>query len=392
MYDFTKVVDRSHMNSVKWQGTDNELPLSIADMEFAVAPEIVKAMHTKLTTPYFGYEYVPLAFFQAISEWYQTQHQTQISTAWMLFCNGVVPALSSMIRRLSQPGDQVVVQTPVYDIFFHSIENNGRHVVESPLSYDPQQAYYSIDWADLEAKLAQPLSKIMLLCNPHNPIGRVWSRVELQNIIQLCQQYHVWLISDEIHGDLVLGQPAYTPVAALPPALLTNVAACVSPSKTFNLAALHSACVIVPDPDLRATISRGFNNDELAEPNLLAVPATIAAYQQGQTWLQELLQVLTANRQQVTAWLNQLPVNLQLASANATYLLWFDVSSMTANAQELATFIKQQTGLILNAGNVYRGNGAHFLRLNSACPPAMLKQALSRFQTGLINFVPSKNH
>lgn len=128
MYDFTKVVDRSHTNSVKWQGTDNELPLSIADMEFAVAPEIVKAMHTKLTTPYFGYEYVPLAFFQAISEWYQTQHQTQISTAWMLFCNGVVPALSSMIRRLSQPGDQVVVQTPVYDIFFHSIENKSPRI------------------------------------------------------------------------------------------------------------------------------------------------------------------------------------------------------------------------------------------------------------------------
>lgn len=388
MLDFHAIHSRRQTNSVKWQVAANELPLSLADMEFATAPEIIAALQAKVQQGIFGYENVPPAYYAAVQQWYSQEHQSNLLQDWMVFCVGVIPALSSIVRSLSNVGDNVVVQAPVYDIFYHSIENNGRHVLTNDLQYDSDQQHYTVNWVDLEQKLANPLTKLMILCNPHNPIGKVWSKAELKRLLQLGQQNHVVIVSDEIHGDLVLGSPTYTPLFAVATAdNFDQIVVLTSPSKTFNLAALHAATVIIPNAYLQQIVSRGLNNDELTEPNLVAIPGSIAAYTQGSQWLQQLKQQLQQNRDLVQKYLTANLPQVQLVSENATYLLWLDVHQVTATATSLVQYLRRQTGLIVNDGTVYRGNGAHFIRLNSACPPALLTAGLERLSQGTQAFL-----
>jgi cystathionine beta-lyase len=381
MYDFEHAPQRLHTDSVKWDVQDGELPMWIADMDFATAPEIVAAMQKKLELGAFGYEEPHPAYFNAVADWYASEHNTRPETDWMIFSTGVIPALSAIVRRLSHVGDNVLVQAPVYNIFYNSIENNGRHVLSSDLQYAGGQ--YHIDFTDLETKLADPLTTLMILCNPHNPVGKDWTLGELTAIATLCQEHHVVLIADEIHGDLVLGEHDYTPAFALPKPLNRGVVALVSPSKTFNVAALHAATVIVPNPQLRALVNRGLNTDEVAEPNLLALPGTIAAYTQGHQWLHELRTQLRSNYAQAVAFIAQNVPGVHVVASEATYLLWLDVSAVTHDADALSAVIRQKTGLILSSGAVYRGNGHDFLRLNFACPAAMLADGLERLQAGI---------
>ncbi|AKV55175.1 Cystathionine beta-lyase [Bifidobacterium actinocoloniiforme DSM 22766] len=384
-YDFTSLVDRRGTNSYKWDVATGELPMWVADMDFRTAPEIINAMRRKLDQGVFGYEEVSESYYQAVADWYGREHGARPCTEWMLFVNGVVPALSSLVRRLTQPGDQVLVQAPVYDIFFHSIENNGRHVLSSDLVYDPGSHRYHVDEQDLEAKLAEPLTRMMILCNPHNPAGKVWSRQELERTASLCERHGVSLVSDEIHGDLVFGQPQYTPLFALPPELLGHAVSLVSPSKSFNLAALHAATIVAPGERMRESISRGINNDELAEPNLLAVPGTIAAYEEAGPWLHALLGQLERSRSRAVACLEGID-GVEAANENATYLLWMDISALGAKADQVAAFIREDTGLYLSSGSIYRGNGDHFLRMNLACPPSELEDGLERLARGVRDF------
>lgn len=386
MGEFDQLIPRRGTDSIKWHVKSNELPMWIADMDFKTAPAILKAMREKVDFGVFGYEEPQADYYNAVAHWYETEHHARPETNWMLYCTGVVPAISAVVQRISNVGDNVVVQAPVYDIFYHSIENNGRHVLSSDLVYDQQAHTYAIDFKDLETKLADPLSTLMILCNPHNPIGKVWSRDELVQISSLCQKHHVILLSDEIHGDLVFGEPAYTPLFSLPDALIQNTITTVSPSKSFNVAALHAATVIVPNENLRESVSRGINNDELGEPNLLAIPATIAAYTQSADWLQALKAKLVENRQLVAQFVETKLPEVQLVSENATYLLWFDVSQVTDDAEKLTTFIREQTGLFLSAGTVYRGNGRYFLRMNIACPTNMVEDGLNRLKQGIEAF------
>lgn len=380
MFDFTTVPNRHGSNSIKWSGPDTELPMWIADMDFQTAPAVIEALQQKVASGIFGYEDVPTAYFQAVSDWYQTRHHAAIPLDWQLFATGVIPALSASIRRVTNAGDNVVVQTPVYNMFFNSIENAGRHVLPAELAYNSQTHTYDIDFATLEAALAEPLTTAMVLCNPHNPIGKIWTRSELEQIAQLCNQNGVTLIADEIHGDLTLGDQAYTPTFSLPEPLRQHLITLVSPSKAFNLAAIHAATVIISNPELRANIARGLGVYEVNEPNLTAIPATIAAYTQGGAWLDELLQQLRTNDQAVRrADLGDAIVT----PAAATYLLWLDVSAYTHDAANLAAFLETEVGLKLNAGSDYRGNGHDFLRLNIACPSTLLQTGLTRLQQGL---------
>ncbi|NVY96113.1 putative C-S lyase [Lactobacillus sp. DCY120] len=384
MYDFQKAPARWQTDSVKWDIKPGELPLWIADMDFFTAPEIIAALQKKLELGAFGYETPHQDYFQAVAEWYTREHQSRPQIDWFLFATGVIPALSAIVRHLTQAGDQILVQAPVYNIFYHSIENNGRRSVVNELYY--QAGEYQIDWADLATKLADPLTTMMILCNPHNPVGKVWTSIEIQKIAQLCQDNQVILVADEIHGDLVWAGPDYTPTFSLPEKLRRSTITLVSPSKTFNLAALHAATVIVPDPDLRARVEQGLNLAEVAEPNLLALPGTIAAYSQGQNWLAELKQQLRANYTQAIEFIKQELPTIRVVSSRATYLLWLDVQVLTSSATDLATHLRTETGLILNAGTVYRGNGKHFLRLNFACPPEMLADGLQRLRQGISTY------
>lgn len=406
-YDFDTPVDRRGTDSVKWDVRPGELPMTIADMDFRTAPEIVDALQKKVATGVFGYEWPGDDYFSAVSDWEASRHGWQAPKEWMVFTTGVVPALSSLVRHLSNPGDNVLVQTPVYNIFFNSIANNGRHPLANPLAYDPVSHTCSVDWEDLEEKLADPLTTLMILCNPHNPVGKVWEPEELARLVRLAEQHHVVIVSDEIHGDLVLRGEDTTPILSLPAPLRHNTIALVSPSKTFNLAALHAATMIVADEGLRQKAERGLNCDEVAEPNLVAIPGTIAAYRQGGPWLDALKNYLLGNVEYVEDFLAHNMPGIVPVRLGATYLMWLDCSAVLGKkvadeaaaadasydaddhdalavrpgaSDAFASFIREKTGLIVTPGTAYHGDGGRFLRLAVACPRAQVEDAMGRFK------------
>ena len=384
MTEYPEAVDRRYTNSVKWDVKDGELPMTIADMDFKTSPAIIEAMKDKLTLGAFGYEDIPAEYFNAVADWYEKQHHFRPQTDWMIFTTGVVPAISSAVRRLTSLGDNVLVQAPVYNIFYNSIVNSGRHVVSSDLVYDVEQHSYSIDWEDLESKLADPLTNLMILCNPHNPVGIIWTRDQLIRLATLCRKYHVKIFSDEIHGDFTFNEQGYVPMFSLPEELIQDLEVAVSPSKTFNVAALHAATVIVPNANLRAQVSRGLNSEELAEPNLMAIPGTIAAYEKGSEWLTAVLDAIQDNRKVVSDFINdQLADVITVVPGQATYLIWLDVRKLTDDSDALAKFIQEKTGLILSAGNIYGGDGHNFLRMNVACPTKTVLSGLDRLARGI---------
>lgn len=384
MTEYPEAVDRRHTNSVKWDVKDGELPMTIADMDFKTSPAIIEAMKDKLTLGAFGYEDIPAEYFNAVADWYEKQHHFRPQTDWMIFTTGVVPAISSAVRRLTSLGDNVLVQAPVYNIFYNSIVNSGRHVVSSDLVYDVEQHSYSIDWEDLESKLADPLTNLMILCNPHNPVGIIWTCDQLIRLATLCRKYHVKIFSDEIHGDFTFNEQGYVPMFSLPEELIQDLEVAVSPSKTFNVAALHAATVIVPNANLRAQVSRGLNSEELAEPNLMAIPGTIAAYEKGSEWLTAVLDAIQDNRKVVSDFINdQLADVITVVPGQATYLIWLDVRKLTDDSDALAKFIQEKTGLILSAGNIYGGDGHNFLRMNVACPTKTVLSGLDRLARGI---------
>ena len=383
-YDFVNAPDRSTTDSVKWHVKKGDLPMSIADMDFKTAPEIIAAMKEKISLGVFGYEWPENDYFNAVADWYEKEHGHRPEQEWLIFTTGVVPAISSVVRRISHIGDNVLVQAPVYNVFYNSIENNGRHVLSNDLQFDGSN--YKINWEDLEQKLALPLTTLMIFCNPHNPVGKVWTQEEVQKIADLCFKHHVVLLSDEIHGDLVRKGPDYTPAFSVNGPARDSVISLVSPSKTFNVAALHAATAIVPNNNLRAMVNRGLNSDEVAEPNLLAIPGTIAAYEHGHDWLQALIKQLNVNFTYAQEFISSNLPQVKVVSGKATYLIWLNVEQISTDSQELADYLEKKTGLVLSPGSIYRGNGHNFLRMNLACPLTMVKDGLERLKTGLTEY------
>ncbi|KJY54881.1 putative PLP dependent aminotransferase [Lactobacillus kimbladii] len=384
-FDFVNAPDRSNTDSVKWHVKKGDLPMSIADMDFKTAPEIVAAMKRKVDLGVFGYEWPEDDYFKAVADWYEKEHGHRPQQEWLIFTTGVVPAISSIVRRVSHIGDNVLVQAPVYNVFYNSIENNGRHVLSNDLQFDGEN--YAINWDDLEQKLTLPLTTLMIFCNPHNPIGKVWTQEEVQKVAELCYQHHVILLSDEIHGDLVRKGPDYTPTFSVNGPARENVISLVSPSKTFNVAALHAATAIVPNSNLRAMVNRGLNSDEVAEPNLLAIPGTIAAYEHGHNWLKALIKQLNVNFTYAEEFINKNLPQVKVVTGAATYLIWLDVSQISSDSQKLAEYLEKTTGLVLSPGSIYRGNGHDFLRMNLACPLTMVKDGLERLKAGLTEYL-----
>ena len=384
-FDFVNAPDRSNTDSVKWHVKKGDLPMSIADMDFKTAPEIIVAMKRKVDLGVFGYEWPEDDYFKAVADWYEKEHGHRPQQEWLIFSTGVVPAISAIVRRVSHIGDNILVQAPVYNVFYNSIENNGRHVLSNDLQFDGEN--YAINWDDLEQKLALPLTTLMIFCNPHNPIGKVWTQEEVQKVAELCYQHHVILLSDEIHGDLVRKGPDYTPTFSVNGLARENVISLVSPSKTFNVAALHAATAIVPNSNLRAMVNRGLNSDEVAEPNLLAIPGTIAAYEHGHNWLKALIKQLNVNFTYAEEFINKNLPQVKVVTGAATYLIWLDVSQISSDSQKLAEYLEKTTGLVLSPGSIYRGNGHDFLRMNLACPLTMVKDGLERLKAGLTEYL-----
>lgn len=384
-YDFDTILDRQHTNSEKWDVKPGELPMTTADMDFKTAPEIMQAMKDKINAGAFGYEYPSQEYFDAVAHWYKIEHNAEAQTSWMRFATGVIPSITASVNHLSHTGDNVLLMEPVYNTFYNSILNSGRHALASQLKYDRSTYTYSVDWDDLEEKMSNPLTTLMILCNPHNPTGYVWSRDELMRIIKLAQKYGVIVISDEIHGDLVLKGPDYTPTFSLPEEYRQNLVTLVSTSRTFNVAALHAATGIVANPILREHFTRAINKYEVAEPNLLAIPGTIAAYTQGADWLHQLKKYLLDNREYLEQFISDNLPQLHVVPGTATYLVWIDVSEVTKDSNALAQKIRQETGLIINPGTYYHGNGNEFIRINIAYPLAQIKDGLTRLAKAIKN-------
>ena len=383
-YDFSKLTNRFDSYSMKWDVAPQVLPMWVADMDFETAPEIVEALHNRVNHKIFGYNIVPDEFFESIQHWCKKRHHFLIEKEWMMFCTGVVPAISSIVRKLTTVGENILIQAPVYNIFYNSILNNGRHVLSSDLIYDGHE--YTIDFEDLEKKLALPQTTMMILCNPHNPIGKIWSQETLKRIGDLCARHHVLVVSDEIHCDIIAPGREYIPFASVSKTNLNNSITCIAPTKAFNLAGLQSACIVVENEVIRQKVNRGINTDEVAEPNSFAITAAMSAFNYGEKWLDELNIYIQNNKQIACQYIEENLPMLHVVYSEATYLLWIDCSKVTDDSVELVEAIKKKTGLYLSDGYEYGENGKAFVRMNVACPQMRLMDGLKRLREGVIDY------
>ncbi len=384
-YDFDKVISRRGTDSYKWDSAESEhvLPMWVADMDFHTAPAIVDALRLRVEHGIFGYTRVPDSYYDAVTGWFMRRHGWKMNREWIIYTSGVVPAVSAVIKALTVPGDKVLVQTPVYNCFFSSIRNNGCKMVSSPLVFTGNT--YTIDYEDLECKAADPKVKVMLLCNPHNPAGRVWKWEELVRIGEICIRHGVTVVSDEIHCELVFPGHRYTPFASISEDFLWHSVTCLSPSKAFNIAGLQIANIVCADADRRAKIERTINDNEVCDVNPFGVIATQAAYNGGEEWLNQLIEYLYGNylymREFCREHLPEFPVTI----LEGTYLVWMDCRKLCISSEELERRLFAEAGLWLNAGTMYGAEGEGFMRWNIACPRTTLTEGLKCFVDFLKN-------
>ena len=380
-YNFDKVVNRRGTDSMKWDVAENELPMWVADMDFQTAPEIIEALIERVEQGVFGYTDVDDDWYNAYIGWWKNRHNFIIEKEWLMFCTGVIPAISSIVRKLTTPNEKVIIQTPVYNIFFNSIVNNGCKPLESPLHYENGE--FTMDFEDLEEKMSDPQASLMILCNPHNPVGKIWNKDELEKVGELAKKYGVTIISDEIHCDLTEPGKDYIPFASVSETCKDISITCIAPTKTFSIPGIQTAAIFVPNQFLRHKVWRGINTDEVAEPNVFASHAAVAACTYGGPWLDELREYLFENRHRVEEYVEDNIPNVHVVKGDATYLLWLDVSAYGIPSNKLAAQIRKETGLYLSAGTAYGGPGADFLRMNVACTKANLEDGLNRLKTAL---------
>lgn len=382
-FNFDTLINRRGTQSVKWNVGENELPMWVADMDFASPQEVLQAVQQRAQHGVFGYCTMPGAWREAVCGWWARRHRLTIDPDSLLFCTGVVPAVSSIIRKLTCPGESVVLQTPAYNAFFPSITNNGRHVLENPLIYENGE--YRLDLDDLARKLADPQATLLILCNPHNPTGKIWTKDELARIGELCEEHHVLVLSDEIHCDLTDPGYEYVPFASVSETCRRISVTCIAPTKTFNLAGLQSAAVMVPNEGLRNRVRAGLQTDGITGLNAFAADATIAAYTHGDAWLDALCAYIWENKRIVRAYLAENLPQIHLVPSHATYLLWLDCSALPGDKTKLAAFIREKTGLFVSAGSSY--GRADFLRMNIGCPHALVEDGLARLKAGIEAFI-----
>ena len=383
-YNFDEFIPRRNTNSVKWDeaAQDDIIPLWVADMDFRVLPQITEALRQRVDHGVFGYTHVPDSYYESVIRWFKDRHGLQgVKQSDIIYTSGVVPAISAIVRGLTLPGDKVLVQTPVYNCFFSSIRNQGCLVEENHLVY--KNNTYVVDWDDFERKCADSRVRIFLLCNPHNPAGRVWKKEELQRMGEICQKHDVFVISDEIHCELVMPGNEYTPFASLSDDFLKNSATCVAPTKAFNIAGLQIANIIVKDRTKRERIDRAINIHEVCDVNPFGVIATEAAYtEEGAEWLRQLNTYLFANYRFLCDFFSKHFPSLEVVKLEGTYLVWVDCSSLGKSSTEIVNNLYRH-GVWMNDGVMYGENQSAFIRINIACPRKILKEGLLRMEKAL---------
>ena len=379
-YGFDEIVSRRGSNSYKWDTAKDEdtLPMWVADMDFRTAPAIVEALHRRVEHGIFGYTKVPQAYYDAVIGWFGKRHHFNIDKEWILFTSGVVPALSAVIKALTQPGDKVLVQTPVYNCFFSSIRNDECEMVANELVY--KNNTYSIDFDDLEQKASDPKVKVMLLCSPHNPVGLVSTPDELKKIGEICIKNNIIVVSDEIHCDLVYSGHTHIPFASISNEFLQNSVTCTAPSKTFNLAGIQVANIIAANEPIRKKIDKALNINEVCEINVFSVEALIAAYNESEDWLEELKIYLYDNYTLLADFVKQYLPGLHVLPLEATYLVWVDCSSLKLTSKEVVQSLLDKEKLWLNDGTMYGTSGEGFIRINIATQRDNLIRGLKKIR------------
>ena len=387
MSKFDELVNRRGSGSIKWAVKENELPMWVADMDFK-APECVQeALKRRVEHGVFGYCEPDDAWRNAYVSFYHDLYGWNINPEDLIFCLGVVATCSSSVRALTEVGDQVVVMTPVYNIFFNSIVNSHRIPVEVPLFFDGGS--YSLDFEGIEKAFADPKTKLCIFCNPHNPVGKIYTKEELLRLASLARKYGVIILSDEIHGPVHIPGKPYVPFLSIE-GVEDVVYATFSPTKAFNLAGIHTSAIVIPNHEIRKKVERQINTDEVAEPNVFSCVASTAALNEGREWLCELQSYIASNRAYASKFIREEIPALHVIEGDATYLLWVDAREVCGDGKEFAGFLREKTGLFVSAGEAYGKGGEGFLRINLAAPLERVKDGLSRLKEGTMLFL--KNH
>lgn len=372
---------RVNTGSYKWDSRPDTLPLWVADMDFATAPCIIDALQRRVAHGVFGYTLVTDSYYEALTHWFASRHDYRFRKEQVIYTSGVVPAISAIIKALTVPGDGVIVQTPVYNCFFSSIRNNGCRVVENPLrrvDLPDGRFTYEMDLGQLAQVAADPSVKLLLLCNPHNPAGRLWRRDELTRLAEICAANGVRVVSDEIHCELTAPGTRYTPYGPVD----SEAIVCLSPSKAFNTAGLQIANIVCPTREIRALIDRAININEVCDVNPFGVEALKAAYtDEGEKWLSEVREQIWANYDYLLGFMKERFPQCPVSVLEATYLPWIDITALHESADSLEEELLDRAGVWLNSGTMYGSDG--FLRINIACSPGLLAEALRRVSAAL---------
>lgn len=394
-YNFDKIINRKGTNCLKYdfaveRGKPAEvLPLWVADMDFQVSEEITKSLHAAVEHGIYGYTQPKDPYYNAIMNWMKKNHQWETKREWIMKTPGVVFALGAAVKAFTKPGDAVLIQNPVYYPFTNIIRDNDRRVIDNTLVYEKRvtegKSQYSIDYEDFERKIVQENIKLFILCNPHNPVGRVWNREELQYLGEICLRHHVIVVSDEIHNDFVYPGFEHTVFANVDPRFAEFTVTCTAPSKTFNLAGLQISNIFISNETLREAFQKEIDKTGYDEPNALGAVACEAAYRGGQEWLDQLRAYLLENLNFLRAYLQEKIPQIHLVEPEGTYLVWLDCSELGISGKELDQFIVEKAGLWLDGGAMFGPSGADFQRVNIACPRATLELALDKLKAAVDN-------
>nr|WP_129723778.1 MalY/PatB family protein [Xylanivirga thermophila] len=383
--DFDKVVNRRGTYAIKWDynkeffGREDVLPMWVADMDFLSPKPVIDALKNRVGHGVFGYTERPESYYKAIIDWEEKRHGLKIQPEWILNSPGVVTSLAFAVDSCTDPGDRVLIQTPVYPPFYNVVKNNGRELVTNPLKM--VEGHYEMDFDDLEEKFRSGV-KMMILCSPHNPVGRVWTYEELKTLVDMCSRYDVFLVCDEIHSDIVYKGYRHTSVLSISDWAAQNTITCIAPSKTFNIAGLTTSVAIIPNEVARKKFKAGMDRFHI-ENNLLGITALEAAYRYGGEWLDELIMYLGDNLRLLSDCIDSEVPGVKLVVPEGTYLAWLDFRALGMDDDELKSFIIHKAGLGLNDGPSFGIDGSGFQRLNFACPRSILEEGLSRLSKAI---------
>lgn len=388
-YDFDEVIDRVHSASQKWDelqnrfGVSDVIPMWVADMDFQSPLPVIQALTKQVEHGVYGYTIRPDSYFEAIIDWMQRRHHWSIDREWIAHTPGILPAIAVIINSFTQPGDKIIIQPPVYHPFSRIIKSLGRQAVNNPLKLE--NGRYTMDFADLEAKIDSSV-KILVLCNPHNPVGRVWSREELEMLGHICMKNKILVISDEIHCDLVYKGHTHEPFASISKEFADHSFTCIAPSKTFNIAGLQTSSIIIPNDRLRDVCNESINSLSIGSPNVFGMIATEIAYRSGEEWLEQVIDYLQGNLDFTVRYFHENIPQMKVIQPEGTYLVWLDCRELGLAIDELDTFMLTKARVAMNEGYSFGEGGAGFMRMNIACPRSILASSLRQIEDA-VNFL-----